>query len=315
MLSQRLITGPLLVVLLLGLAWLDQIVASMDWLTSLFFGWPMGLLGIEAIPPGLILWLVCSLIIPLAALELSAIARNIGIRCNAGAIAIFSLLLLLVMWLIPSLPVSESTPMTTTALLGGVLCLSFFFALVTASWGKRIEGALEAGAATVMFTIYLGLFLGFFLLLRGDGAPIWWIIGIIAIVKMCDTGAYFTGTAIGKHKLIPWLSPGKTWEGLVGGLATAMLTSWGLAVLSAIWLPDEPVISVPWALSMGLVIGLVGQAGDLVMSLLKRTADVKDSSRLLPGLGGIMDVLDSPLLAAPVGWALLMWATCSASNG
>ena len=312
MLSQRLITGPLLVVLLLGLAWLDQIVGATEIKTSLFIGWPMGPLGIEVIPPGLILWIVCCLIIPLAASELAAIARNIGIRCQATGIALFSLVLLLVMWIIPSLPANDSTPMLAAALLGAVLCLSFFFALVQASWGQRIEGALEAAAATVLFTIYLGLFLGFFLLLRGDGKPIWWIIGIIAIVKMCDTGAYFTGTAIGKHKLIPWLSPGKTWEGLVGGLAAAMLTGWGLAALSAAWLPDEPTIPLAWALGMGFLIGLVGQAGDLVMSLLKRAAQVKDSSRLLPGLGGIMDVLDSPLLAAPVGWALLMWVTCSA---
>jgi phosphatidate cytidylyltransferase len=85
-----------------------------------------------------------------------------------------------------------------------------------------------------------------------------------------------------------------------------MLTGWGLAALSEAWLVHEPVISMPWAIGIGLLIGLVGQAGDLVMSLLKRTAAVKDSSNMLPGLGGIMDVLDSPLLAAPVGWAVLM---------
>ena len=102
------------------------------------------------------------------------------------------------------------------------------------------------------------------------------------MVKMCDTGAYFTGSAIGRHKMIPWLSPGKTWEGLAGGLITSMLTGWGLAELSAAWLADEPVIPVGWALGFGLVIGVVGQLGDLLMRLLKRGGAIKDSS---PGAG------------------------------
>jgi phosphatidate cytidylyltransferase len=304
MLSQRLITGPLLVLLLIGLAWIDHVVGAMELKTTLTLGWPMGPMGIDTIPPGLILYIVCCCIIPLAAAELSAMAKSIGIRCSSMTTALFSLLVLTVMWITPALPSNTAT--TAIAVLAGIICLSFFTALLVASWGKRIDGVLEAAAVTVFFTIYLGLFLGFFLMLRSEGTPIWWIIGIIAIVKMCDSGAYFTGTAIGRHKLIPWLSPGKTWEGLAGGLLASMLTGWGLAALSEAWLVDEPVISMPWGIGIGLLIGLVGQAGDLVMSLLKRTAAVKDSSNMLPGLGGIMDVLDSPLLAAPVGWAVLM---------
>ena len=192
------------------------------------------------------------------------------------------------------------------AMLACLLAACFFAALVAASWGRRTDGILASAASSVFFTIYLGVLLGFFMMIHVEHS-IWWIIGIIAMVKMCDTGAYFTGSAIGRHKMIPWLSPGKTWEGLAGGLITAMLTGWGLSAMSAAWLIDEPVIPTAWALGMGLVIGIVGQLGDLVMSLLKRGAEMKDSSTLLPGLGGIMDILDSPLLAAPIGWLILVW--------
>ena len=312
MLSQRIITGPLLVLLLLALAWLDQFVSGMQIRTSILIGWPMGPLGIEFIPPGLVLLLVCFMVIVLASNELAAVARASGTRCSGGLTAVFSMLILAAMWIGSAMPAQGvgSIPM---AMLACILAACFFSALLVASWGQRTEGVLASAATTVCFTIYLGLFLGFFMMIHVSHS-IWWIIGIIAMVKMCDTGAYFTGSAIGRHKMIPWLSPGKTWEGLAGGLITSMLTGWGLAELSATWLADEPVIPVGWALGFGLVIGVVGQLGDLIMSLLKRGAAIKDSSSLLPGLGGIMDILDSPLLAAPVGWLLLAWITQATTN-
>ena len=312
MLSQRIITGPLLVLLLLALAWLDQFVSSMQIKTSTLIGWPMGPLGIEFIPPGLVLLLVCFIVILLASNELAAVARASGTRCSGGLTAVFSMLILTAMWIGSAMP-GHGVGSIPMAMLACILAACFFSALLAASWGQRTEGVLASAATTVCFTIYLGLFLGFFMMIHVSHS-IWWIIGIIAMVKMCDTGAYFTGSAIGRHKMIPWLSPGKTWEGLAGGLVTSMLTGWGLAALSATWLADEPVIPAGWALGFGLVIGVVGQLGDLIMSLLKRGAAIKDSSSLLPGLGGIMDILDSPLLAAPVGWLLLAWITQSTTN-
>ncbi|MEE3001479.1 MAG: phosphatidate cytidylyltransferase [Planctomycetota bacterium] len=306
MLSKRLITGPLLVILLLGLAVLDGWVGTRQIATSLYMGWPMGEFGIETIPPGLVIFVTCCFLIPLASVELAAMSRAGGTRCSAGLAAAFGILLLCTMWIGSAIPTNPGSSMLVVSLLATVLCACFFASLVVYSWGARAEGVLPAAASTLFFATYLGLFLGFYMLIRADHS-IWWIIGIIAIVKMCDTGAYFIGSAIGRHKLIPWLSPGKTWEGLAGGLLVSMLTAWGLASMSAHWLSAEPVIPVAWAMGLGLAIGLTGQAGDLVMSLIKRSAQVKDSSSLLPGLGGVMDVLDSPLLAAPVAWWLLGW--------
>ena len=110
------------------------------------------------------------------------------------------------------------------------------------------------------------------------------------MVKFTDIGAYFGGRAFGKHKLIFWLSPGKTWEGLFFGLLTAGLVGVPFAALG---LPAH----VPWwkGFIFGVVIGGIGQLGDLLESLMKRDAEVKDSRQLVPGFGGILDIIDSPL--------------------
>ena len=119
-----------------------------------------------------------------------------------------------------------------------------------------------------------------------------------------------TGTLLGRHKLIPWVSPGKTWEGLVGGL----VLSGGVAMLAIVLsrqVADDPrfhqLAEMPlWrAAFIGILFGITGQAGDLLASVLKRDARLKDSGHSLPGFGGVLDVVDSVLLVAPVAfWAL-----------
>src|SRR5690606_1999050 len=111
-------------------------------------------------------------------------------------------------------------------------------------------------------------------------------------------GAYFGGRRFGKHKLIYWLSPGKTWEGFICGVLTA-------GVVGAACAPFI-VYNFPWwkGVIFGILIGGIGQLGDLLESLMKRDADVKDSGSLIPGFGGVLDVIDSPLLAAPFAYLL-----------
>ena len=122
-----------------------------------------------------------------------------------------------------------------------------------------------------------------------------------SIAFLGDTGAYFTGRALGRHKLYPALSPKKTWEGAVGGLASSA----GAAAIAHFWyLPELPLIP---GLILGAAAGAMGQAGDLCESMIKRAHGVKDSGTLLPGHGGMLDRIDALLFAAPVLYIGLLW--------
>lgn len=155
--------------------------------------------------------------------------------------------------------------------------------------------------------IFLGapavrLFIGFFVLvpawhslvyLHALEAGQWLVLGLIILVAAADTGAYFTGKAIGKRKLAPKVSPGKTWEGALGGALLALcLTGCALAFTTSAPLYLAAVIALPAA--------FVSVLGDLFESMLKRHRGVKDSSTLLPGHGGVLDRLDGLVAAAPV---------------
>lgn len=130
------------------------------------------------------------------------------------------------------------------------------------------------------------------------------LVSVIFVVKMSDAGAYFSGRFLGRRKLAPRISPKKTVAGLIGGLATAAIASWiffhGI-VLVIVGAEAEPA-NLWGSLIFGLLVGSAGVIGDLSESLLKRDMQCKDSGASLPGLGGILDVLDSLLLAAPVAY-------------
>lgn len=132
----------------------------------------------------------------------------------------------------------------------------------------------------------------------------WWLMYLILVTKMTDIGAYFVGKLWGKHKLAPFLSPKKTIEGAAAGFLCAVTASVVMYGVGKTWLVGSFSLTFPQALWMGMVIGVLGQIGDLAESLLKRDAFVKDSNRL-PGLGGVLDMLDSLLLTAPVVYFFL----------
>jgi phosphatidate cytidylyltransferase len=121
-----------------------------------------------------------------------------------------------------------------------------------------------------------------------------WIVLMLLTVWVCDTAAYALGTAVGKHKLFPRISPKKTWEGAAAGLVAALPCAWACHVLFV------EGISVLDSLVIGALCGTVGQLSDLVESQFKRDAGVKDSSHLIPGHGGMLDRFDSFIVLAPI---------------
>ncbi len=290
MLSQRLVTGPVLIALLVLAVWLDERVGSLD-------------VGATELPPGLPLLLICLAVSVLASMELSRVASASG-RSTAPLLTMAgSGALLATMW------IGAGSSQVGWAML--VVVGLWFAAMATHAQGKRTEGVLADAATTTGTAIYIGGGLGFYLLLREDLSA-WWIFAIVLTTKSCDIGAYFTGCSIGRHPLIPWLSPGKTIEGLVGGCITAMI----VAVVAATVLADAGYTELGWlpAAGLGLVLAVAGQAGDLTMSLLKRGSGLKDSASTLPGMGGVMDVLDSLLLAGPIAWCVLALAGVVATS-
>lgn len=118
------------------------------------------------------------------------------------------------------------------------------------------------------------------------------VLGFLLILWLNDTGAYFIGSLIGKHKLFERISPGKTWEGSAGGALFAMLTAWGLSLVF------KQLDLINW-LVLAILIVITGTLGDLVESMLKRSLGIKDSGSILPGHGGMLDRFDAVLLSAP----------------
>lgn len=165
--------------------------------------------------------------------------------------------------------------------------------------------SVPAAAATLFAATYVGALGATIAALRTlvpeeDGA--WRVLLLLAIVMSSDTFAYFAGSAFGRHKLAPRVSPGKTIEGLAGGVLGGVVAA---LVVRHFGLPSVPMTA---AVVLGIVVAVVGVTGDLVESLFKRWSGVKDSGRLFPGHGGMLDRLDSLLFGAPVLYYYFLYA-------
>jgi phosphatidate cytidylyltransferase len=141
--------------------------------------------------------------------------------------------------------------------------------------------------STVAVIGYVGATMTHGPMLRGLEDGLWWIVFLSIVTFSTDTGAYIVGRLIGRRKLAPSISPSKTWEGAIGGLAFSIITS----VIALELLPLD--VSTVQSITLGAVLGATGQLGDLAESKLKRQAGTKDSSSLVPGHGGVLDRLDS----------------------
>jgi phosphatidate cytidylyltransferase len=195
---------------------------------------------------------------------------------------------------------------------GGIASVFVVLMLEMKRYDAEQKGTLERTFSSVFVSAYAGLPFALMVALRSLGDGNWGLAALltmIAVTKSADAGAYFAGKSFGKHKLIPRLSPGKTWQGLVGGIVIATIVAfaclqWLFPAISGgavgpVLTPAIPGLASPWlgAIVLGPLLAIAGLIGDLAESMVKRDSQAKDSGTLLPGLGGVWDVTDS-LIAA-----------------
>ena len=287
MLSWRLLLGVVIVAALLLLCWLD-------------YAAPL---------PGVWLYPLVLLIAVLGAGEMARLVQTRAPR-PLSAVIYFGTLAPVVLCAVPMFLLEDPArcalgwwgwPMLGLAL--GVL-LAF---LAEMRFYTGPGAVIERLAKSALAFSYLGLLLSFVVQLRmlGDGPlGLLALISMIAVVKMSDVGAYTVGRLVGRHKLAPKISPGKTWEGVAGGVGFALLGSYLVFFEFAPRLNLWTTNAAPawgWVV-YALLLALAGLIGDLAESLLKRDAGVKDSSSWMPGLGGVFDLIDSILAGAPVAY-------------
>ena len=187
-----------------------------------------------------------------------------------------------------------------------IILILFYITLLIELFRNKASATLNI-SATAWGIFYPTVFFSFHILIRelpkslqldyAIGAK--WILFMLITIWICDTAAYFLGSAIGKHKLFERISPHKTMEGAFAGFFFAMITAY---ILHRVYLKELNLIH---CLVIGAIIGIMSQVGDLVESLFKRDAGVKDTSGILPGHGGFLDRFDAPLFVAPLVYLYL----------
>ena len=281
MLKHRLIFGTLMALLFAGIivfdGWLDGSIS--DSMTN------------KPVQGTCLCILLAILAIP-AQMELAGLAAGKNLKIFKP-VAIIASILLATSWYWPQLiQISQSLYLLFVAAftLFGLLLYQYF------CYGTL--GTISNCGANYFSIIYLGLLSSFILGIRIDFG-LWPLLMFVFVVKSADTGAYTAGKLFGKHKFSPGISPGKTWEGMAGAVFFAII----VAVLFAAFCDIMPL----WpAVVFGFCFAFIGQLGDLAESMIKRDAEQKDSAGHVPGFGGILDVIDSPLAAGMFGYLFFL---------
>jgi phosphatidate cytidylyltransferase len=301
MLRWRLILGILIIAALAGLCWLD----------------------ITAAVPGTWLMPVAVIFTYFASAETVQLMAAAGLKPRAGVVYRGNILIVLASWLpMLQIPVpiwwdsraayvmSWQTAVAYAAWPAMALTFCIIDLFIAEMWFFQKPGRTISNlSASALALVYVGMLMSFLVQLRlvfGVGA----LVSLIIVVKCGDTGAYFVGRLFGRHKMSPSISPGKTWEGAAGAIFFACI---GALVCSPLLPSLTNLKGYIWefylSISYGIVLAVAGMLGDLAESLLKRDAGRKDSSTWMPGFGGVLDVMDSLLFAAPVGW--IFWVILS----
>jgi len=274
-------------------------------LMSVFFaalviadGWTWTVISFGGVEPiqvqgTLFCWLLCLVQIP-AHLELSGLAHQKGIKVPLTATVVGSMILA------SSSYWGQMIPLPERAVLA-ILAFSFLAIVVQNHQQNGLEGMLVNVGGGVLCLLYLGVLASFLVALRVRFG-LWHLVMTVAVIKTADIGAYTVGRQFGRHKFAPRVSPGKTWEGMFGAVLFGVI----VAVVMAEW---GRVMVWQTAVIFGVCFAIIGQLGDLVESMMKRDAQLKDSSTRVPGFGGVLDIMDSPLVAAPFAYCFMAMIT------
>jgi len=260
MLKKRVITALIGISLLVAAVWFDT---PLSWFTVL-----AAVLGV------------------LAVLEFY---RLVGVS-KVLPLTVFGMLFTFLFIVYPRINCNLEVPLVSLLLTAAIV-----LSLVLLVFLPKKEGLFHHWAWTIAGILYVGWLLSFLVSLRLDAGRDWLYLALF-VTFGSDTAAYFIGKAIGRHKLAPQISPGKTWEGAIAGV-------FGAAIVSLLFTLNTP-LQLPlnyWqGILLGVLVSVFGQFGDLAESLLKRNFGVKDSGKIMPGHGGLLDRMDSVLFAGVV---------------
>jgi phosphatidate cytidylyltransferase len=292
MLRYRLITGPLLFALLAGAMALDANCPSLQ---------------CSCCPQGLLLTLISTCYAAICGIEMTKLLESAHARHTLSPIAggIGAGAMTLATWFViggDAAGLDVSPGVLAVVPMGAVL-----LALLVTAASRGCTPSMGHAAAAALSTVWVGGGLG---ILMGIYALAGWqmLLLVVVVTKLADIGAYIVGSSIGRHKLIPWISPGKTWEGLAGGSVFAVagtMIYFELFTIENSNLHDGLAGHLLVEVGFGVLLAIGGLVGDLTVSMLKRDAGMKDSGALLPGMGGLLDVMDSLLVTGGVTWILM----------
>lgn len=250
-------------------------------------------------------WLTALVLLPLLALLIGkggriCFALVVGLVAAVGLLEYYALVLSRETMAIKAAGLAFGLALTASFYLGGLratpamLVLAFLgLAMICLTRFDTQTSGPEMLYKQVTGLIYIPFLLGHLILIRGWDQGMTWTFLLMAVIIAGDTAAYYVGRALGRHKLAPSISPGKTVEGAVGGLAANLLTG---ALFKKYCFPE---FSWGYWIALIMIMGGLGQTGDLVESILKRSVGLKDSGMIFPGHGGLLDRIDALLFAAP----------------
>ncbi|MCL2005349.1 MAG: phosphatidate cytidylyltransferase [Planctomycetaceae bacterium] len=303
MLSRRLCFGTLIIAAVVALSWLDYYLYQYGFAREIIW-----------LPKGIILFPTYLLCLILLTREVLRLLNAAGLKPHAPSVYLGTLFIATSCWIanviqqfnLEVLGEPESKggwPWAATASFTALLAVAGGVILAFAAEMRRYShpGGVMINLAGAVFTFaYLGL-LSCFMIQLHMAYGIEAILSLVIVTKMCDTGAFTFGKLFGRYRITPGLSPGKTLEGAMGGLVFACAGAWIWFVFVLPYFDKEATPLWGWLL-FGLAVGLTGMIGDLAGSLIKRDSRMKDSGRSIPGFGGVLDIFDSILVAAPVAY-------------